>query len=698
MVTPAGLIKVLDFGLAAVSRPAAPPGEDSPTLTMGMTEAGMIMGTAAYMAPEQASGQPVDRRADIWSFGVVLHELLTGDRLFIGETTAHILAAVIHKDPDFERVPANVRPLLKRCLQKDPRKRLQSIGDWDALLQASTDAPAPAPTVIRKPVGWIAAAATLLAGLTTLAFIHFREQPTVVDPMQFEIVPPEGQTFSGLFSLSRDGRNLLYLATDADGVQRIWARPLNSTQSKALTEADRFSGRRPDSNLFAFQLKGKSLVVDVGTGVISQDTGATGKGPGSPNRTFGGLEVTNLAALPGSQHFVGHSSTGGKSVIVAGLLDGTEPPKVLRDVASQTNFAYYPVPGEAAGYLFFMEDASLLAQRFDPAKLALTGDAVTVVAGVARRGAGVGLFSVADNGLLAYRAGNRQRTATWFNRQGKALSVLPDGQAAIELAPGDAKAAFTGDGRITLVDLRSNTAGQFTFDPARSRNAIWSPDGKQIVFSSEVKGKDDLYTKPADGSQAEQPLLQSDQNKVANDWSRDGRYLVYQTQDPKTGWHLWVMDLTNGRKTARFSKSDFNEVRGQISPDGRWLAYTSNESGAYEVYVRSFPDGNGKWLVSRGLGDQARWRPDGRELFYRASEGIFSVDVSVGTAFQASAPKILFPINTPGPGGGSNAYYDVTADGQRFLMTTFAAESITGPIHVIVNWQEELRRRQPVAK
>jgi eukaryotic-like serine/threonine-protein kinase len=755
MITPAGVVKVLDFGLAAVSADPASGSADrpnSPTLTMRATQAGMLMGTAAYMSPEQAAGKPVDKRADIWSFGVVLWEMLTGQRLFDGETISHTLADVLRAPIDFGRLPKEtpsaIRDLLRRCLDRDVKTRLRDIGEARVAIQCVGQQPEAVAPVSHGKGAWLwpGIAALLLLGLGTPTILHFREKaPAAPAPVKFQISTPEKASATAHLYLSPDGRQLLFTGMGPDGRERLWVRTLDALEARALpgTEGSGSPSLNPfwsaDSRWVAFSVDGKvkKIAATGGPPLFVCDTadGDTGGGAWNQNGVMifgsnrhglfrvpsaGGVAsaLTVLDAsraevfhrrpvfLPDGLHFlyVRSSNNPESSGIFVGSLDAKpEEQSRKRLLGGQVGVGYAPSSDPGIGYVLFLLDDTLMAQTFDERRLELTGEPVPVAEQVGSNGATTGYFSASVTGALAYGSGANNSRLIWFDRQGKVLGSAADPGPYGELAlspEGTRVAIARREGSnldLWLLDLARGASTRFTFDPAQNRNPVWSPDGTQIAFSSIGKGRNGVYRKAASGAGEEQLLLQSNESKFPQDWSRDGRFLLYELRR-SSGVDLWALSnpgaAPSEAKPAPFLATPFNESHGQFSPNGRWFAYTSNESGRHEVYVRSFPgssDGDGKWQISNGGGDQPRWRRDGKELLYVSLDNkLMSAEVGTGPSFQPGVPKSLFTGPVLGPGFFAGWSWDVAPDGQRFLIET-AVEGVNSPvITVVLNWQAGL--------
>ena len=650
-ITPQETVKLLDFGLAkAFSEPSA--GGDpnnSPTLTMGETRAGVILGTAAYMAPEQARGKQVDKRADIWAFGVVLYEMLTGRRMFTGELMSDVLAAVIAKEPDLEAVPARFRPIIQKCLRKDPRTRWRDIGDVRMALEEDLQAgpallsPARAAPAILS-VAWITVGVLAIV-LAILGFVHFRETPAVAQPVRLQIPIPEGMAFNaGTFAISPDGRRVAFGAGTTDGPRRLWIRELDSLELKPLPGTEIPAIQQPpfwspDSRVLAYGVEGKLKKVNIsgeppqtvcdavgptggawnqdGTIVFGSNTGALRRCPASGGAAS---PVTVLAQgetahrwpqfLPDGRHFLyaRASNVPERTGVFIGSIDTKPAEQDLKPLLITDRQAYYVPPG----WLLFVREDALMAQPFDPAKLALSGEATPIANTLGSfLAARYAFFTVSGTGVVLYRGGGGGLLQlTWLDAQGTRSTIGEPGLwARPAVSPDGTRVAASlnnaqGSMDIWVLDTKRGTSTRLTFDPANDDRAVWSPDGGKIAFRCNRGGHADLYVKASDGSGDDQLLLKTDEEKIPESWSHDGRYLLYDAISPKTGGDLWVLPLGGDRKPFPFLQTQFNEGVGQFSPDMRWIAYVSDESGTPEVYVRPFaPDSGGpsvsggKWMV-----------------------------------------------------------------------------------------------------
>ena len=733
MITPAGVIKVLDFGLAAVAQSSDPSNPaNSPTLTISPTRAGMILGTAAYMAPEQARGAALDKRADIWAYGVVLYEMLTGQQPFEGPTVSDTLAAVLKTEPDLTQVPAQARRLLKKCLEKDPKKRLRDIGDAKLLLEEAPAAPLAPNGASRSRfsmAGWIAAALLLLA-LIALSFIHFRKAPPPEErSVRFQVPLPEKST-DAIFRLSPDGRYLAISGSQSGATSRLWVRPLDSLETRPLPETDgaRLPFWSPDSASIGFFAQGKLKRIALAGGPPQTICDAPRGVGGTWNRdgvivfmpdigkpfsrvpAAGGVPepVTKLAAsdpqafpqfLPKGDRFLYLTIALGKPDVIgiyASSLDEKPPVRIL---ASPLSATYVPPNASGnTGRLLFLRESTLMAQAFDPERLRLSGEMVPVAESVGTVDFGfLPAFSVSESGVLAYSSGaaGANRELVWLDRTGKQMeSAGPPGDYGnFRLSPDEKRIVMDRSVAqsaqdIWVLDLLRGVTSRLTFDPAIDNLPIWSPDGQRILFPSNRKGSFDLYIKAASGAGQEEPLIKmGTPTGWATDWSRDGRFILYQIPGAKTGQDLWIAPQFGDRKPFPYLQTQFNEQAGAFSPDGRWIAYVSDESGRNEIYVQAFPLSGEKHEISSGGGSEPYWRKDGTELFYLAADrNLMAVPVKLGTTITPGTPKALFPV----PLSEQQHSYAVTGDGQRFLVSRLAGEM--PPITVVLNWEAGLKK------
>ena len=747
-VTPEGTVKVLDFGLAKIVTAASGEAsqENSPTLSMAATRAGIILGTAAYMAPEQAKGGNVDKRADIWAFGVVLYELLTGKRLFEGEDLTETLAAVVRDKPDLSGAPAAVRRLIEKCLEKDPKKRLRDISGVALLLDATA---APAAAVVAVPAArfawwpWAVAAAAV-AGLAALGFVHFRETPPEGQAVKFLLPAPADTTFTDEyagFAVSPDGRYVV-VTVRSKLAPSLWLRPLDSLAARQLpsTEDANYPTWSPDSRSLVFSAKGKLQRIEI-TGGAPLTLGETAQSAVTPtgawNRDgvilFGsaaGLQrvsasgggVTALTKVTGKEsghgypqfladgnrflYFVASADEKVQGVYASSLRNPEQRKQIVRTSAK----AVYVSPrGAYPGYLLWLQGQTLVAQRFNADSLELGGDPVSVAEEIGRNPSNTvrASYWASDAGLLTYFAAPSAAPVqtVWIGRDGKTLGAASPAEVvrSLALAPGGERVALERlepsqtNWDIWVREFRGGITTRLTFDAAKDALPAWSPDGTQVAFSSPRDGGVlQLYRKPASGAGQEERLTEGGNPKSLLGWSKDGKYLLYREENPGTGRDLMALPLEGDRKPIAVVKTQFEESTGAVSPDGRWVAYSSNDSGHAEIYVQAFPGSGGpagRWQVSNGSGYDVRWRGDGKELYYETSDGsgmMMAVALQAGPqGIRAEAPRMLFRADF---GNGGLRQFDVTPDGQRFLIILSGAAGNATPLTVVSNWQAGLRK------
>jgi WD40 repeat protein len=735
-LTPSGAVKILDFGLAQQTDAGSlDRADDSPT-RLAQTRAGVILGTISYMSPEQARGLAVDKRADVWAFGVILFEMLTGARPFEGATVSDTLAAVLTREPDWSRIPAAMRPLVQRCLTADPSRRLRDLGDIDLLLER-----APSSGPARR--SWLAwgAAALLLATLGPVAYLHLRERPRLPETMRFQIPATVNLAASGNVGLSPDGRYLAFLSVGLDGLMRLSIRGMDSLDVRTL-QGSEVAGYgppfwwSPDSRFIAFDAGGKLKKLSVAGGppqtlcdlkgpVIGGSwnrdgdiiLGMVGTGIARISAAGGSLSpVTSLAQkdhshllptfLPDGRHFVYlRISAMGAAPDAGGVYIGTLDAKPEEQSPQQLlpyarGLTYAPSNDEGAGRLLFVREGTLLAQPFDHQRLRLAGEATPVAEPVGAY-LDTAFFSASFNNVLVYRGANPPGPIGWFDRQGNMIERVFEpghyGSAALS-RDGTRVVASRTDPRdwansdLWVLDLsRGGSPARFTFGSSAGA-PIWSADGTRIAFSASGPGGVGIYQKSATSAQ-EPVALQSNNAGIstASSWSPDGRYLMYSLTSSTTGLDLMVLETSGASsnttgKPVPFLRTRYHEDQGHFSPDGQWVAYVSNETGPSEVYVRRFTtdfsrasqsEGGGV-LVSQGGGTAPRWRGDGKELFYLASnDRMMAVGLNLtGTDAGHETPRTLFQA-PPGVIVG-----DVSADGKRFLLLQRTA----APFTVLLNW------------
>ncbi len=752
-VTTDGRVKILDFGLAKL-RPPQPASVDTDAPTQKkITDAGTVLGTVGYMSPEQVRGQEVDYRSDIFSFGVILYEMLSGRRPFTGASAVEVLNAILKEEPpEFDETNAKVSPplekIVRRCLEKKPEHRFQSASDLGFALEAlsipsgsrpelPTETTTPVATLKARlfrnaRLAWIVAGVAALALLAALPFAvaHLRQAPTTEpSALRFTIAPPEKATNVGAPMISPDGRNLIFVAT-VEGKRQIWLRPLNGFTAQPISGTEGYfccSFWSPDSRSIGFFTRDKLKRIDVaggapqticdlpgigGSGAWGRDgtiifygvgaiyrVPAAGGDPVPIISNFGGRSTAVIIRpyfLPDGRHFLHYASAAQEAGIYLASLDGKEERRLLA-ADSDGIYAASPTQATGKGWLLFLRDGSLMAQSFDADQLTLAGEPFLVADQVE-----AGRFSVSDTGILAYQPRRTYEDVQlgWIDRTGKPLeSVGMTGFAfQPELSPDGKRVAVTRSYAVSqgadvyVIDLTRNTESRLTFDPAGDGNPIWSPDGSRIVWYAQRGQTHHLYQKPASGVGQEEPLLQSDVLVLPSSWSADGRFILYGRSDPKTLPDIWVLPMDEDRRPFPFLQTQFIEAGAQFSPDGRWVAYWSNESGKMEVYVQTFPAGGGKWQVSTNAGQVPfpQWRGDGKELYYiSADRKLMAVEVKLGATFEAGLPKPLFDLAAAQV---QRDTYTMTADGQRFLFPRQTKEAAPAPFSVVVNWMAEVKR------
>ncbi len=745
-VTPEGKVKILDFGLAKAFE-AEPPITDisqSPTLTEEMTRAGVILGTAAYMSPEQAKGKPVDKRADIFAFGAVLYELLTGKRAFGGETITETIAAVLKSEPDWEKLPGDtpwrIRELLDDSLQKEVRDRPHDISHARIQINKALKEPATTfpiglssgvqPPSWRKAVPWsIAAVALVIAGVAVWNLTP-SSIPASLTSFALNLSSGERLTTLGheVMALSPDGTRLVYGFTNDQlylrEMEQLESQPIPGTQG---AEAPFFS---PDGQWVGFTAGAlKKVSLTGGSPVtLSDDVNIHGASWGAddtiifaPNSGNRGLFRISAAGrdpvalttpdpnkgetahswpqiLPGGQAVLFTVWTGGiwdDARIVVEQIEERER-RVL--IEGGTHARYVPT-----GHLVYSRASTLLAVPFDLARLEVTGSPVPVVEGVWQGAVGgVAQFAFSDLGSLVYVPGSNAeygRTLVLVNRQGtvESLEAPPRAYQDVRLSPDGQRLAVhieAPGSDLWTYDIPRKTLTRLTFE-GRNNAPTWTPDGKWVTFESDrAERPGNLFWKPADGSGMADQLTTSEQRQIPHSWSPDGKLLAFSEVHPTSNGDIWVLPLEGEREPQLFLQTPFNETMPVFSPDGHWLAYRSDESGRYEVYVQPYPGPGGKWQISTEGGNEPLWARNGGELFYRNGEQLMAVDITTQPGFSAGTPHLLFEGQYHFQPGASLSNYDVTPDGQRFIMIKSDAQEAR-QINVVLNWFEELKRLVP---
>src|SRR5579862_1451736 len=749
-VTSDGAVKVLDFGLAKALDPQVSGSNIansptlSPTLSLAATQAGMILGTAAYMSPEQARGKTVDRRSDIWAFGCVLFEMLSGRKPFDGEVVTDVLAAVVRAEPEWkdlpEATPAPIQKLIHRCLVKDPKQRLRDIGEARIAIEetlSGNSGPELAPALLdaapRPPRGvalrilpWalVVVFAALAASIAVWSNHRPAEAPS--SPVLAYIPPPPNTTFrsfgfgAGPVAVSPDGRQLAFSATDENGVTKLWVRPLGSSEAHAVAGAEDAASPfwSPDGGSIGFFANQKLKTVNLANGnvqVLSDAPCANVDGAWSSDGTIlftpkcndpinkistsggGPSPATRIengerghwepAFLPDGRHFLyASTSTTAPISIWMGSLDSSEQKLVLKGASS---------PQYASGHLFFFihNGSSVFAQPFDPATGKLSAEATAL--------ADAQSYSVSAGGVLAYQGGSRQGRLVWYDRSGNPLGTV--GQvgeySSVRISPDGAHILTkVNDPQAHSSDLWSYPASggpgaRLTFGPGSKSFSAWSPDGKYVAYTCFPDGKLGICRKPADGSGAEEELTTPGSEFIFGaviDWSPDNRYISTNEYAAKESrYENWIVPLFGDRKQFQVAAIKSGQYDGNFSPDGRWLAYFSYESGRPEDYVVPFPGPGGKFQVSQNGGWNIRWDKKGRLYFLTMGNRLMEADLATsGASLRVKEFHPLFHVNLP---SFSDPFFDVSADGSRFLFITSADPNASQFVTVLLDWESKLK-------
>jgi serine/threonine-protein kinase len=750
-VTPEGRVKVLDFGLAKAfsSESSVEEIANSPTLSMAATVHGVILGTAAYMSPEQARGKSVTKATDIWAFGAVLYEMLSGKQAFQGEDVTDILAAVVRAEPDWTKLladtPPSIKTLLRRCLRKDRNQRLQDAAGIRIEIEDALSAPMPTEltsVAISQPRWTWQILAVLVLGAIAIAAVTgltvWNLKPTAAPPSRpvsrtiIDLSP--GQHLSGLdtgpaVALSPDGTQLAYVAAQ-NGTEQLYLRPMDSLEAKPILGTD--GAVQPffstDGQWLGFFAGGKLKKVSVSGGVpltlgdAAQPRGASWNSLGMI--AFAPTIVSALQQLPdagGTPQALTHIEKGdtgylwpeflpgGRALLFAArAVDGAgiaslsiktgERREVVRG-ASSPRYA-------SSGHLVYAQAGTLMAVPFDPQRLTVTGAAIPMLEGILQsETTGAAQYSLSSTGSLVYISGAiqaTQRRLVWVSRNGEEQTLAAPTRvymnARVSPDGGRVAVAFQEQENQTwLYDLSRDTLTRLTFEGVLNSYPVWTPDGKRIAFMSNKEGPLNLFWQMADGSGGLERLTTSQYVQGPNSWSPDGQLLAFNEFSPVTGADIWVLRLSD-HKAQPFLQTKANETSAQFSPDGRWMAYVSDESGRNEVYVQPYPGPGGKRQISTDGGGEPVWNPNGRELFYRNGDKMMAVDILTQSAFTAGKARLLFERQyVPASFAAPYRNYDVSPDGQRFLMVKANEQTDAAPtqINVVQNWFEELKRRVP---
>ncbi len=751
MITRQGA-KLLDFGLAKSRAPRA----SEETLTRALTTEGTLLGTLQYMAPEQLEGKEADARSDLFAFGAVLYEMLTGRRAFEGKSRASVMVAILEHEPP---AMASLQPLtppalervVRRALAKDPEERWQTardlLGDlrWIAETRAEPAAQVAAGGARFTRLLWPALAVVLALALGGV--VYFRERPPEAHTVRFQVTPPPNVVLQGI-AISPDGRRLAFVGAGGTAQRLLWVRQLSSLTAQALpgTEDAAYPFWSPDSRWIGFFAGGKLRKTDAGGGPPQTLCDAPQGRGGTWNRdgvivfaprldaglfrvaAGGGIPspVTSLDTAKEARHrwpvflpdgrrflFLVVATAGSlESDLWVGSLHSNE--RRWRLVASGGNAGYAPPHNGGPGHLLFVRDGTLMAQELDAGRVELRGDPFPVAEDIALSVNQWREHSVSVTGVLAVIQGDPVASSSllWFDRTGKQVAVAgaPGSYDDLALSADDHRVAFNrrsgsdSNQDVWVLEWARGIASRLTFHPLADHQPIWSPDGTRVAFVSNRTNPPNMHWKASSGTGNEEVLLKTTDFTTPSDWSRDGRYLAFGLSRPTTMGDIEILPIGGDRKPISFVRTPANERNAQFSPDGRWIAYASNESGRYEVYVQGFvppgPQGDGgassgKWQVSGNGGDQPRWRRDGKELFYVAIDGrLMGAGVRLGATFERGIPEPLF--QTPmrvRPVAGYD--YAVSSDGRRFLLNVPESGGQATPVTVVLNWQAD---RKPASR
>jgi len=769
MITPEGKVKILDFGLAKAygGETTGVAIENSPTITAQMTEPGVILGTAAYMSPEQSRGRAVDRRSDIWAFGCVLYECLTGTRAFYGETVSDTLAHILKGEPDWSKLPADtptlIKVLLRRCLEKDPRKRLHDVADARIEIAAPADIPSEAPSAPRRfMLPWLAASAALIlvAGIVVGRVSTRSSHPSSPASVVTSIIKVEpGHWLDGMrwamemerpsrtaMAISSDGRFVVYSAIEENpgpqAMSHLYLRRMDQSEAKPITGTEGAISPflSPDNKWVGFWTDGKLKKVPVEGGVPStlcdapilyganwgRDSGIVfvdGSGTGLSRVSAEGGKPEILTKPDPKREEKSHRLPtwlpNGKAVLFTIMRHGydrqpwlallrldTREWRVLLQDAADARYV-------STGHLVYLRQGTLMAVRFDLARLEVIGQPVALVENVMQafhlavtQNASAGQFGISDIGSLIYAAGgivpDPKNSLVWVDQRGteQPVTALQFTFWTPRLSPDGQRIAYVTVGResqVRVYDLVRGTNSQLTGEGMTIR-PIWAPDGKRLLFGWKRSLAFSLFWQPYDGSSPMERLTTSEYEQWPGSWSSDGKTVALVEVHPDTGSDIAVLDVPSGHVTP-FLNSQFDERFPDFSPDGRWIAYSSDESKRDEVYVRAFPGPGMIQQVSSEGGKEPLWARNGKQLFYRRQDQVWVVDVRTDGGFAMSKPRLLF--EKPGYVTGSPIRaYDLSLDSQRFLMVKqeqMKPAPVTEMI-LVQNWFEELKHLVPIGK
>ncbi|HSE32060.1 MAG TPA: protein kinase [Pyrinomonadaceae bacterium] len=741
-ITNDGHLKILDFGLAKLVEPLSNVEDQTDVLTRKVkTDPGAVMGTAGYMAPEQVRGRAVDHRTDIFSFGAVFYEMLSGRRAFHGDSAVETLNAILKEDPpDLSGTNPNIAPALERvvshCLEKNPDRRFQSATDVVFALESLSGVTS---RQIQQTLGtnthiwtrerlvWLGVCALFALIISALIVAYFSRSEANVRTVRLAFPVPEDVTLPTNVTLSPDGLLVSFIARNHEGKRELWVRSLDADKAQLLagTEGATSPFWSPDSRSLGYFANGKLFKVDAPHGRpqflcdVREDRGGAWNrdgvilfaGPEGLNRISaqGGpltmatkVDSTEEAHrwpyfLPDGNHFVflADAQTTENHHIRVGSLNSQES-QILFGAVTRVAYA-------APGYLLYVNQGALVARPFDVRTLKVSGDPITVVDHIAEVGENHEFdFSVSDNGMLAFQMGSHKSQLAWFDRQGKKLGTVgePDSYAAITLSPDGHRASaglFDADGRqsdVWLLDLSRDKKTRLTFNSQSDGDPIWSPDGKRIAFTSNRAGDGHvhLYDTSTNATGDDQLLLTGQADDIPTSWSHDGTSILFVRFKNEVPASVWILTLSDRQAKPLLQSAAFDQAAAVFSPNGHFVAYTSNESGIFEVYVQPFPLSGSKWMISSGGGALPLWREDGKELFYVTEGGkVMSAEIKAENAFDNVVTKQLFQTDIKRAPGYP---YAVVPDGSRFLINTPADRNNPTPIIVMLNWSGALRQNQ----
>ncbi|HEU4939404.1 MAG TPA: protein kinase [Vicinamibacterales bacterium] len=748
---PDGVVKVLDFGLAKALEPVSDgsifattaPTISSPAM---MTGVGTLLGTAAYMSPEQARGKGVDKRSDVWAFGCVLFEMLTGRRAFDGSNVADTIGAALHKDPDWRLLsnatPPAVRATLERCLQKDPRQRARDLGDVRLAIDGGFGAHPAQTKGAASPIRpWALAIAVVTTAAILLPAVWMgRRSPDapIRVPVRFQIAPPDGTEFGDFFSVSPDGRTLVFQAVELGRGPQFWMHSFETNTTRLLTRVNPTNSSQfwsPDSRYFAYAERGEVRRLAVAGGppeVITALPRSFGGGAWAPDGTiiFGspsgplmrvsasGSTPAPLTALDASRQETGHigpwmlrdgrhfvylrnSRVAANSGLWVGSLDAApDAQPAARLLATPQGAVVAPGSGSTTDYLLFAREGSLVAQAFDISTFRLIGNASQIAERIAIGPPTYAQVSVSDNDTLVYRRPDAPRggTPAFFNRTGREQRVVPginDSAAQYpRLSPDSTRLAIFIAGDLWVYNLQGRPPVRLTYG-ALGYSPLWTRDGQSIVYESAPPGG--LRMLPADGTAMTPEPVGPAGHDHPLAWSADGRFLIRAlNQSGEQRWRLMHGPLgVDVKPTAVFESASSDGFGGaSLHPDGRWLAYESNALGAREIWVQPYPGGGSPVRLSANGGSEPTWNRNGRELIYLQGDDVMSVAVNVSGSTFTSKPAVrLFGMRTPVRTQAPS--YDVAADGSLLMLKPLPV--IRAPLEIVLNWRGVLGRPAAVA-